>query len=344
MPIEPKEILNRLLEGENLTEAEAAELMCLLTDESLPAAVTAGILVALRAKGETADEVRGFARSMRSLAVKPEVPEGIAAADSVGTGGDGSGSLNLSTGTALLAAACGIPMIKHGNRSVSSKSGSADVLAALGVPQPEDAVVAMECLKECNFTFLFAPYFHPAMKAIAPVRSALGVRTVFNILGPLANPAEPPFHLVGAFDVETARLMADTLAGMPIERAFVVHGEPGWDEATPAGSFIRFDVRPGQVEEEWRNPSDYGLPTCNPEDLAGGDASVNAAALEAVLNGSDTGAHRDALALGAGLLLELTGREPSLETGIQRASTVLASGECMRVLECLRNFSGNSHG
>jgi anthranilate phosphoribosyltransferase len=202
----------------------------------------------------------------------------------------------------------------------------------------------MECLKECNFTFLFAPYFHPAMKAIAPVRGALGVRTVFNILGPLANPAEPPFHLVGAFDVETARLMADTLAGMSIERAFVVHGEPGWDEATPVGSFIRFDVRPGSVTEEWRNPADYGLPVCKAEDLAGGDANVNAAALEAVLNGSDTGAHRDALALGAGLLLELTGREPDMEAGIQRALTVLASGECMGVLERLRNFSGNSHG
>jgi anthranilate phosphoribosyltransferase len=209
---------------------------------------------------------------------------------------------------------------------------------------PKDPAVAMECLTECNFTFLFAPYFPPAMKAIAPVRSALGVRTVFNMLGPLSNPAEPPYHLIGAFDIPTARLLADTLAGMPIERAFVVHGEPGWDEATPAGSFICFDVRPGNVAEEWRNPADYGLPTCSPADLAGGDARVNATALEAVLAGNDSGAHRDALALGAGLLLELTAREPGLEAGIQRALTVLASGAAMHTLERLRSFSGKPNG
>ena len=157
----------------------------------------------------------------------------------MGTGGDGSGSLNLSTGAALLAAACGLPVVKHGNRSVSSKSGSADVLEALGVTLPADPAAARALLDATNFTFLFAPNFHPAMKAIAPVRRALGVRTVFNILGPLTNPAAPPFAMIGAFDLPTARLLADTLAGMPIQRCFVVHGEPGWDEATPVGPFTR---------------------------------------------------------------------------------------------------------
>lgn len=339
MTVDTKEMLERLLKRENLSESEAAGLMRALTDENLPPAVSAAMLVALRAKGETADEVRGFAGAMRALAVRPEVPAGLAAADSVGTGGDASGSLNLSTGTALLAAACGIPMIKHGNRSVSSKSGSADVLEALGVPLPGDPAAAMQCLEACNFTFLFAPYFHPAMKAVAPVRASLGVRTVFNILGPLSNPAEPPFHLVGAFDIPTAKLMADTLAGMNIERAFVVHGEPGWDEATPAGSFVRFDVTPGRVVEEWRNPADCGLPTCAPADLAGGDAAANARALEAVLAGEDTGAHRDALVLGAGLLLELTGRAGSLEAGIRRAREVADAGAGAEVLDKLRRFA-----
>ena len=342
MSIDPKATLEHLLNGEDLTEAASADLMRLLTDEALPQVTSAALLIALRAKGENADEVRGFARAMRELAVRVEVPEGLRAADSVGTGGDGSGSLNLSTGTGLVAAACGIPMVKHGNRSVSSKSGSADVLESLGVPLAKDPATALRCLEQTGFTFLFAPFYHPAMKAIAPVRSALGVRTVFNILGPLTNPAKPPFHLIGAFDIPTARLLADTLAGMDIERAFVVHGEPGWDEATPAGSFILFDVRRGSVVEEWRNPADYGLPTCSPKDLAGGNAEVNAAALEKVLAGEDQGAHADALALGAGLLLELTGRVPDMESGIQQARDVIASGEGMRVLERLRAFNESS--
>ena len=174
---------------------------------------------------------------MRELARRWPLPESLQAVDIVGTGGDGSGSVNISTGTALLTAACGLPVIKHGNRSVSSKSGSADVLEALGIPLPDGpGMRPLQCVRDCGFTFLFAPFFHPAMKAIAPVRGAMGVRTVFNILGPLTNPAKPPFHVIGAFDLPTARLMADTLVGMDIERAFVIHGEPGWDEATPVRS------------------------------------------------------------------------------------------------------------
>jgi len=339
----PRDCLEKLLSREDLSEDEAAELMKALTDEELPVAMSAALLIALRAKGETPGEVRGFARSMRELAVHPAVPEGMLTADSVGTGGDSSGSLNLSTGTGLVAAACGIPVVKHGNRSVSSKSGSADVLAALGVPLPGDAATAVACLEQCHFTFLFAPNFHPAMKMIAPVRRDLGIRTVFNILGPLTNPAMPPYLLVGAFDIPAARLMAETLAGMGIRRAFVVHGEPGWDEATPAGSFIRFDVRPGSVREEWRNPADDGVARCSPADLLGGAAAENAAALEAVLRGDDTGAHRDALALGAGLLLELTGRANDLRTGIRMAREAIAGGGGLDVLERLRAFARQTH-
>jgi anthranilate phosphoribosyltransferase len=342
MSIEAKQILDRLLARENLTEAQAGDLMRLLTNEELPQAMSAGLLIALRAKGETADEVRGFATAMRTLAKATRIPDGMVAADIVGTGGDGSGSLNISTGTALLTAGCGVPVIKHGNRSVSSKSGSADVLEAMGVPLPKSPESAIDCLSQCGFAFLFAPFFHPAMKAIAPVRSAMGVRTVFNILGPLTNPATPPFNLIGAFDRPTSRLMADALAGMEIQRAFVVHGEPGWDEATPVGPFTLFDVTPGKVTEEIRDPRDYGIDRCAPTDLTGGDAEFNAKALEAVLSGKDQGPHRDALVLGAGLVLELTGKVESLEEGVSRAGAALDAGNVVGILQKLRNFGDRS--
>jgi anthranilate phosphoribosyltransferase len=342
MSIDAKETLNRLLAREDLTEAEAGDLLRLLTDEALAPAMSAGLLIALRAKGETADEVRGFATAMRALAKTTTIPDGLAAADIVGTGGDGSGSFNISTGTALLVAGCGIPVIKHGNRSVSSQSGSADVLEAMGVPLPKGPESASACVSQCGFTFLFAPFFHPAMKAIAPVRGAMGVRTIFNILGPLTNPAKPPFNLIGAFDLPTARLMADALAGMDIERAFVVHGEPGWDEATPVGPFTLFDVRSGTVNEETRDPRDYGIDRCTPEDLAGGDCGFNARALEAVLSGRDKGPHRDALVLGAGLVLELTGETGSLSEGIERARAALDNGDAEKVLQKLRRFGSEA--
>ena len=341
MTAELNQTLDKILRGEDLDEAVAAELMESLTDESLSPVLSGALLVALRAKGETADELRGFARRMRALARPVPLPEGLAAADCVGTGGDGSGSYNLSTGSALLAAACGVPMIKHGNRSVSSRSGSADVLQTLGVPLAPDPETALACLDHCGFAFLFAPFFHPAMKAIAPVRAALKVRTLFNVLGPLTNPAAPPFHVIGAFDLERARLMADGLAGLDIRRAFVVHGEPGWDEATPVGPFTLFDVRPGEVAEQRRDPADYGLPRCAPEALAGGDAEANAAALLAVFDGSDSGAHRDALLLGAGLVLEVSGAAPDLGAGIDRARNALDTGSATALLDKLRSFQAD---
>ena len=330
--------LEHLLARIDLSEADAGTLLRALTDEKLSPAMAAALLVALRAKGATAAEVRGFATAMRGLARRFDLPPGLAAADIVGTGGDGSGSLNLSTGAALLAAACGLPIVKHGNRSISSKSGSADVLEALGVPLARDPNEALLCLRECNFAFLFAPNFHPAMKALAPVRRALGARTVFNILGPLTNPAAPPFSMVGAFDLPTARLMADTLAGLPIKRCFVVHGEPGWDEATPVGPFVVFDVKPGSVRRHRRNPAHYGMRRCRPQDLAGGDAAFNAQALEAVLTGHDRGPHRDALVLGAALVLDLTGRSRGLRNSIAVASHTLDAGAAAQVLRQLRAF------
>ena len=212
-----REVLERVLDGGNLAEPEASAVMRALADPALAPAMAGAMLAALRAKGATADEVRGFARAMRSLARRPQIDAALQsrAIDIVGTGGDASGSVNISTGTSLLAAACGLPVIKHGNRSISSRSGSADVLERLGLTLPLDETQAGACLAACGFTFLFAPHYHPAMKAIAPVRQALGVRTIFNVLGPLTNPAEPPYQVVGAYSAAMAELMAGTLAGMP---------------------------------------------------------------------------------------------------------------------------------
>ena len=296
-------------------------------------ALAGALLAGLRAKGETADEIRGFATAMRELAVHPVIPEGAPTVDTVGTGGDGSGSLNLSTGTGLLAAASGARVVKHGNRSVSSRSGSADMLECLGMPLPLHEKEAVACLEATSFTFLFAPAYHPAMKAVVPVRGALSVRTVFNMLGPLTNPAAPPFQLIGAWSQAAAKLMADALAGMPIERAFVVHGTPGWDEATPVGEFVLYDVRAGAVEESVRTPEDYGLQRCAAEDLAGGDAEYNANELRRVFAGEDQGAHRDALLMGASLVLEVQGSARDAKQGVEMAGAALDRGDAANVLD-----------
>ena len=336
MSQQSSKLLDRLLDGESLAEEQAYELMHKLAEGELPSALAGALLAGLRAKGETADEIRGFATAMRELAVHPEIPEGAPTVDTVGTGGDGSGSLNLSTGTGLLAAACGSRVVKHGNRSVSSRSGSADMLERLGMPLPLHESAAVDCLQATNFTFLFAPAYHPAMKAVVPVRGALGVRTVFNMLGPLTNPATPPFQLIGAWSVDAARLMADALAGMPVERAFVVHGEPGWDEATPAGEFVLFDVRQGKVVETRRKPEDYGMERCSPAKLAGGDAAHNARELMRVFSGADQGAHRDALLMGAALVLEVQGTVSSPAEGVAMAAAAIDDGSAGRFLEKLR--------
>lgn len=335
----PKEILEHLLDGRHLSEAQAAALLRLLTTPDLAPAISGALLAALRAKGVTADEVRGFAGAMRALALKPPLPEGLDAIDIVGTGGDGSGSLNLSTGAALLAAACGLPVVKHGNRSISSRSGSADLLEAIGFTLPLDENRAAECFVATGFTFLFAPYFHPAMKALAPIRSALGIRTVFNLLGPLTNPAAPRYLLVGAYDGETAELMAGTLAGMRIERGWVVHGACGWDEATPVGSFVAFDVVGDQVTRRDINPEEFGIARCTPGDLKGGNAKTNLKALIDVFEGRDQGPHLDTLVLQCGLALMIAGRAQSVAGGIALARAVIDSGKASAWLQRLRAFA-----
>ena len=336
MSKEFNKLLDRLLDGEALAETQAYDLMHKLAEGELAPALAGARLAGLRAKGETADESRGFATAMRELALHPDIPDGAPTVDTVGTGGDGSGSLNLSTGTGLLAAASGSRVVKHGNRSVSSRSGSADMLECLGMPLPLYEKPAVACLEDTGFTFLFAPAYHPAMKAVVPIRGALSVRTVFNVLGPLTNPAAPPFQLIGAYSKDAAKLMADTLAGMPLERAFVVYGVPGWDEATPAGDFVLYDVRPGSVTETTRSPSDYGVAVCSPEALEGGDAEHNARELVRVFTGEDKGAHRDALLMGTSLVLEVQGIAMDPVDGVQQAAAAIDDGRAEAFLAGLK--------
>jgi len=334
-----------VLGGTSLTEAEAEAALERLASGSLDPAAAGAFLAALKLKGETTEEIRGFARAMRRLAVRPGVAEARRrrAVDVVGTGGDGSGSLNLSTGSALLAAAAGASVVKHGNRSITSRSGSADVLERLGLPMPLDPAAAGLCLERTGFTFLFAPRFHPAMKHVAPVRRALGVRTIFNLLGPLTNPAAPPYHVIGAWAEDVAARIADVLSGLPIERGFVVHGAPGWDEATPCGPFTLFDVTPGRVERQTRDPADLGLARRAPADLLGGDAEDNARALRSALGGR-RGAHRDALALGAALALEVSGGAPNAAAALEAAEGAIDDGSAAGLLARLAEFGAEVRG
>lgn len=331
-----KHIVGKILDGERLDAEEAAELAAYLTGTELDPAVAAAALAGMRTRGETADEVRVFATSLQDKAVRPDIDDVSQVVDVVGTGGDSSGSLNLSTGAALLAAAAGAKVVKHGNRSVSSRSGSFDVLSALDLDVPWDAGRAGEVFSVTGFTYLFAPAFHPAMKSVAPVRQAMGVRTIFNLVGPLANPARAPYLVVGAFSRDAARMMAETLSGMDISRAFVVHGEPGWDEPTPVGPYHLFEVTPGDVEDRLEDPAEFGIARCQPGDLVGGDPADNAEAIRRVFNG-EPGPHRDALVLGASLALRVTGADP--ETAIVAAGAAVDDGSAAGLLARLAELS-----
>jgi anthranilate phosphoribosyltransferase len=324
-----RQILDDLLQGTDLTVEQAEGLVHQLTGGEVEPATAGAILAALRAKGETPEEVRGFARAMRNLATNPAI-DTTGAVDVVGTGGDGSGSLNLSTGSALLAAASGVPVVKHGNRSMTSQSGSADVLEELGLPMPLTEDQVRRLFGATGFTFLFAPHFHPAMAAVGPVRRALGVRTVFNILGPLTNPAAP-------------RHMAGALSGLEIDRAFVVHGAGGWDEPSPLGEFLLFDVTPGSVVEATRRPADLGMSECAPQDLAGGTPAHNARRLLDVFEG-EQGAHRDAIVLGAALALEVTGRVSSPAEAVVLASAAIDEGKALSLATALADFGAGEAG
>ena len=303
-----REALDALLERRDLTEDAAYELMVSLTDPSMAPAMTGALLAALRIKGATAPEVRGFARAMRSLARRPGIAAGEPVADVVGTGGDGSQSLNLSTGAALLAAACGVR-----GRQAREPLG---VLALRQRRRAGSARPRAAARRACGRGLPRTHRLHLPVRAALPpgdegdragARRARRAHRSSTCWGRSSNPAQAPYALIGAFSLDVARLMAETLAGMPIARMFVVYGDTGWDEPTPAAPFTLFDVRPGSVTPSRRTAADFGLPACPAEVLVGGDAAHNARRLDAVLRGAERGGHRDALVMGAALVCEVTG-------------------------------------
>lgn len=330
-----RELLQRLIDRQDLNERDAGRLLAALTDASTPPAVAGALVAALQSKGVTAPELRGFALGMRALARRPVISAGAPTVDIVGTGGDRSGSVNMSTGSALLAAACGLRVVKHGNRSVSSRTGSADVLVALGVRIDGDADHARTCLREAGFAFCFAPRFHPALRHVADLRKRLGVPTLFNCLGPLANPAGARRQLLGVGRRDQLDLIAGALSRLGTEHALIVCGADGLDEVSlSAMTYVR-QVRDGQINSlEW-SPADFGLEPVRLDDLAAHDAAESASIIEAVLAGVNGPARRVVLANAAAALLAAE-QVRTLREGVERAAAALDAGRARSVLRTLR--------
>ena len=333
-------LLKTVLAQGDLTADEAADAMSeIMAGRATPAAM-AGLLIGLAMKGERPAELVGFARTMRQEAVRFETG-GRTVFDTCGTGGDQAGTFNISSAAAIVVAACGVPVAKHGNRSVSSRCGSADVLEALGVAVSASPEVASRCLADTGIAFLFAPTFHPSMKHAAPTRRDLGVRTAFNLLGPLTNPARPTRQLVGVPRPELTELLARALLMLGSERAWVVHGADGLDELSLSGHTKVSECRDGAVQTFYVHPSDFGLPKAPVETLVGGDAERNAALVREVLDGVE-GPLRNVVLLNAGAALFIAGHSASVREGIAAAARSIDSGAARSTLERLVAVSQGS--
>lgn len=332
-----KNALNKVVGGTNLTEAEAAGLMDEIMSGRATDAQIAALITALRIKGETVDEITGFARVMRQKAtpVKTACQNLI---DTCGTGGDGSNTFNISTTVAFVVAATGVPVAKHGNRSVSSSSGSADVLEALGINISLSPEQVSECIEKVGIGFLFAPALHGAMKYANGPRREIGIRTVFNILGPLTNPAGAQYQILGVYDPGLTEVMAGVLANLGTKSAFVVHGAGGLDEISTLGETKVSEVREGKVLTYYLDPQQYGIKVATSEELKGGSAEENAVITIKILLG-ETGPRRDIILLNAAVALTATGTVNSIEEGIISASAVIDSGAAIRKLNQFVEFS-----
>jgi anthranilate phosphoribosyltransferase len=332
-----QQALARLLDGRDLSREEAKGVMgSIMSGEATPAQI-AGFLIALRAKGETADEIAGCAEAMREHAL-PVRPRRDDLVDTAGTGGDGARTINISTAAALVAAAAGAGVAKHGNRAVSSACGSADVLEALGFNLGLSTERVARSIDELGFGFLFAPTHHPAMRHAAPVRSELAARTVFNVLGPLTNPAGARAQVVGVYAPELVRTIAEVLAQLGATRAFVVHGAGGIDELSPAGPNFVCEVVDGDVRARNIDPLEFGLERCDPNDLRGGSPDDNAAAIRAVLAGED-GGRRNAILLNAAGAIAAGGHAEGLREGLELAREAIDSGAAAARLDELIAFT-----
>ena len=327
-----KAALNTIVDGGTLSMDEARGAMGAVMDGEATPAQLAALLMGLRMRGETVDELAGFASAMRERVTRVEAPEG--AIDVVGTGGDFSGTFNISTTAALVAAAAGVPVAKHGNRAMTSRSGSADVLDALGIRIDHDAASAGAALRDLGFAFLFAANFHPAMRHAGPTRREIGVRTAFNLLGPLTNPAGTRRQLLGVGDEAIAARMAEVVRRLGTERTFVIHGD-GVDELPLDGSGVLYVIADDTIERHVIDATALGFKRASTAKLAGGTPEENARLTEAVLRG-EPGIRRDVVLLNAGAALLVAGVVGQLEEGIERAALTIDAGLATELLEALR--------
>ncbi len=323
--------LEKLFEGRNTEREEMRALFGRLVEGGLPDALMAAAFVALRLKGETSDELTGAAFALRSAARPFLRPEGLFA-DSCGTGGDGSGSINVSTAAGLVAAACGLPIVKHGNRSVTSKCGSADVLEELGTKLDVSADEARAVHDQTGFCFLLAPLYHPGIAHAGPVRRQLKVRTIMNLLGPCLNPARPPVQLLGVAEPQLMQPIAKTLLALGVERGLIVHGS-GLDEVAPHAETQAFRIADGRIEELLLTPEDAGFERQPLDQIAGGCPKDNAKRLTDLLHGTGGRADAQVVALNAGALLWVAGVAGSFREGAERALDAMASGKAGMTLD-----------
>ena len=329
-----KEILAKLVDGNNLTKEEAMRAQELILTGQATQAQIACFLTALRMKGETLEEITGLAAVLRDQAntISPKVDNYV---DFVGTGGDCTYSFNISTTSAFVAAAAGVPVAKHGNRSISSKSGAGDVLEALGVNISADPAVVEKCVETVGIGFMFAPHFNPAMKYVGPVRKELGIRTVFNILGPLSNPSRAKAMVVGVYSPSLTEVIAGTMMNLGVERGMVVSGADNMDEITLTGETKVSEIRDGKVTTYTITPEQFGLHRCAIEELQGGDGVRNAEITRDILSGKEQGAKREIVLLNAGAALYIGGRAGDIAEGIQIAKETIDSGAASAVIDNL---------
>ncbi|MCC6501528.1 MAG: anthranilate phosphoribosyltransferase [Deltaproteobacteria bacterium] len=331
-----KEAIAKLVKSIDLTEAEMTDVMNeVMTGGASPAQI-GSLLTALRMKGETVDEITGAAKVMREKATKVDAPEGVV--DTCGTGGDNSMTFNISTAAAFVTSGAGLVIAKHGNRSVSSKSGSADVLRALGVNIEAEVSRVEECIKDAGIGFLFAPMLHGAMKYAAPVRREIGIRSIFNILGPLTNPAGAKRQVIGVYDSSLTDSLAKVLNNLGSERAFIVRGEDGLDEITLADETRVTELNAGSIRTYHIKPEDFGFERCSPEDLLGGGPDENAEIIMGVLEGKK-GPARDIVILNAAAAITAGGLASIIEEGIAIAHGAIDSGLALEKLERLKEIT-----
>lgn len=329
--------LSQLIEGKNLTQAQAHEFFAGVVGGDVDPALMASVLTALKIKGEVPAEIAGAAIAIREAATAfPAQFNGLS--DCVGTGGDGANTINISTTAAILAASCGLKMAKHGNRSVSSLSGSADLLEAFGVNLMMSPETAAKCIEEANVCFLFAPAYHAGFRHAAPVRKAMGVRTLFNILGPLVNPAKPEIMLLGVYTPDLLKPMAEALLLTGVKRGWVVHGS-GLDEIALHGATQLIEIKDGTMTKRIVSPADFGLKEYTLDDIKGGKPEENATIVKSILTGEGTDAHNSAVVINAAALLYLHGRADSLEQAADIAMETLKSGQAINTLNKLVEVS-----